>query len=154
MPNLRSRSAVAELERVGRRPEFSAMNDDDRYSPAESRSRASFVLLRLLSFAVVAIGGWWIHVAVLPLPIETTPGLVARYVYFLLWLGGLIHLLGRAIFGPSTQLWHGFIYFLLGGFLGFFGGLCFAGLLGCLVGGFTGMTIGPFLFFARHGVKP
>jgi hypothetical protein len=117
-------------------------------------NRAVSVLLNLLSFVGVGIGGLWLHIVVLPLPIETTPGLIARYAYFLLWLGGLIHFLGRAILGSSSQLWHSFIYFLLGTFLGYIGGGLFAGILGCLVGGLTGALLGPCIFFARHRRQP
>jgi hypothetical protein len=96
----------------------SVMNTKNHLSIG-SRSRAVSVLMSLLSFVGVGIGGLWLHIVVLPLPIETTPGLIARFAYFLLWLGGLIHFLGRAILGSSSQLWHSFIYFLLGTFLGY-----------------------------------
>jgi len=118
------------------------------------RSRALSVLLSLLGFVGVGIGGLWLHVAVLPLPIETTLGLIARFLYFLLWLGLLIHLLGRSFFGPSSELWQGFIYFLLGAFLGFLGGYFFAGVLGCIFGGLTGVLLGPIVFFTRHRLQP
>ena len=114
-----------------------------------TRNRAVSVLLCLLGFLVVGIGGLWLFFAVLP-SFETIAGGVARFACFVLWLGSLIHLLGRAFFGGSSQLWHGFIFFLLGIPLGTFGGFFFAGFVGCVVGSLSGFLLGLLIFTARH----
>ena len=126
--------------------------------PIENRGRLASVLLSLLGFVGVAVGGLWFHIAVLPLPIETSAGLVFRFLYFVLWLGGLIYLLGRAFIGPASQLWQGLVFLVLGIFVGYLGGYCFAGPLGLVVGALTGALLGPLVFFIRRrgpsGAKP
>jgi hypothetical protein len=75
---------------------------------------------------------------------------IARYAYFLLWLGSLIFLLGRAGFGTTSQPWHTAVYFLMGVSLGSCGGYFFAGPLGLILGVASGAVLGPAIWVARH----
>ena len=106
--------------------------------------------LCLFGFAIVGFVGLWIHICVLPLPVESTLGIIARFVYFLAWLAALIYLLGRAFFNRHSELWHGSVFFLLGGAVGLIGGFFFAFWLGAAVGAVSGIVVGPLVFALRH----
>ncbi len=107
----------------------------------------------LAAFPVVAIGGWFIHVCVLPLPIDTLLAGIARYAYFLLWLGALLFLFGTMLFGYESRDWLVIVYALLGLFFGTCDGLMFAGHLGMAVGAFSGLLVGPVTFHAMKQTR-
>jgi hypothetical protein len=100
-------------------------------------------------FVGVAVGGWLIHVFVLPLPIESLPAFIFRVCYFLLWLATLIGLAGRAIVGRHCGRALIAVYGVLGLVLGWVAGLMYAGYLGMFVGTFVGPVVGVSIFCAR-----
>ncbi len=114
------------------------------------RSEAFFRITSLVALPIVAVGGWCIHVYVLPLPIQSGWAAAFRFAYFLLWLGTLLHLLGTTLFGSRRRGWHAPVYILLGLPLGAIGGLFFAGRLGFLIGALSGLMLGPIVFLLRE----
>src|SRR5438094_501157 len=63
------------------------------------RRHTGFRIACVAAFPIVALGGWCIHVYVLPLPIGSLWAGIARFAYFLLWLGYLFFLLVTGFFG-------------------------------------------------------
>ncbi|RYD84147.1 MAG: hypothetical protein EOP84_06335 [Verrucomicrobiaceae bacterium] len=118
--------------------------------------RRSGRLSRVQSFwgvFLVSIVGFWIHIAVLPLPVRTDTGLLMRFLYLLAWLFSLIYLLGNAIFGSRSQLWHMSVFLVIGAFMGLWGGYFSAGPLGMILGAVSGAFLGPLTFVLRHRKK-
>jgi hypothetical protein len=110
------------------------------------KSRLGDRMLCLLGFIIVCGGGYFIHVRVLPLPVESVAGGIFRYSYFLLWLYTITCLLGRAMVGLRSRHWG--IYPALAIVLGYMGGFYFAGHFGMFVGLLSGLIlVGPLCGF-------
>jgi hypothetical protein len=119
-------------------------------SERSTRRRLKSTINCAIAFVLVAVGGWFIHVYVLPLPIESLGGGIARYVYFICWLGTLIYLLSRALFDSLSRAWHIAVHLLGGLQLGGIGGYFFGGILGLFVGFVTGGFLGPVIYVLRR----
>ena len=121
--------------------------------PAEqgeaSPNRLLSIVIYLAIFLIVAYGGWWIHVHVLPLPVESLAAGIARYLYFLLWLVALVYLFTTILFGHTFRKSQRAGHFVVGLFLGYLGGFYFAGHLGMLVGLVSGFLAAPITFRIR-----
>jgi len=130
------------------------MNTNPSPESDELRRRQTVTRIACLAaFPLVAVGGWCVHVYVLPLPIESLSAGVVRFAYFVLWLGALLFLLGTAFFGHQSRIWQAVVYVLLGLCLGTYGGLMFAGGLGMFVGAFSGLFVGPITFLIRQRIN-
>jgi hypothetical protein len=106
---------------------------------APLRKRLPSAIIYLATFLIVAYGGLWIHVHILPLPVESVGGGIARYIYFLLWLVALIYLSITILYGHTFRKSQRAVHFVVGLFLGYVGGFYFAGHLGMLVGLISGL---------------
>jgi hypothetical protein len=124
-----------------------------RIAPTYRRGISAF--FHLLGFVMTFLLGViipWIYYAYHPGPLETRFGLVGYYLYFTIWLGMVIYLLGGMIFGRSRQWWQLAVYLALGIGLGWIGGWIFARSLGTYIGLLTGICISPLVFFVRWGL--
>ena len=101
---------------------------------------------------VAGIAGFWLQQALCP-PYSDGMGLLPfRPLFFcaLVWVAVSLYTFAWVVFGRRSRIWHGAVFFLLGGGMGFCDGFYFAWLVGSVIGAVSGAGIGVLTFILRH----